>query len=488
MIIGKYTLTKELSKKVFEVVDDSGNVYVARLEDHSDKTTLFHCDFLPKITDSFFWEEQNQTVTVVNHIAGETLEQKVFSEPGLSRILGWLSQILMMLRQLHDQNWLLGDISPTNFVCDESGKVFFVDYEGLFYADLDYSEDLTFPQYTPGYAPPEMTGGKIIPASDVFAVGRLAVFFLTGRSPVHFYKETGFEWRQHVNISQQVVNFVELCMAPNPIDRPRVGDAIQYLHELPLNLRREDQWKRYKWPVTILLALIAINVFWPLQRQFRSWNLRIRGDQQQLLGEREYANELYRRSAKLNSENVYANVGLGQTCREERCGVEHLEAALRIDPGNDLVRYNLAVLFEDIDLQKAQDLYESIDQASPRYLLAQNNLARVRILQEDYEGALKILDSLINMGGDKINKKLLSKIFKNKGWIYLRQGDAIEAEKNLSQSVTLYPLLGDPYCLRAFIEPTDVDLLSCFELELISPEAKKIKTQLFYKTIFEENE
>ena len=486
------------SSPVLEVIDGDGLSQVIRLVRGSERIRLMedvvmglrlvaqqssYC-FCPTVIDTFFWsaDDSKESIycVVLETIKGPSLKEYV-EHHGASdaQIIVWMRQLFEMLDAFHGQNWLLRDIKPENLVVNSEGRLIFVDIASLLHGSWDADSPFLHLS-SPGYSAPEQNDNRSVSASDVFSIGRTAIFCLTGRSPIELYGEDGFTWRHILKrTSPLLLDFVERLVALSPIERPRVKESIDYLNRLPTKIRKEERWNRYKWPVTIVLSVITLGVSIPLERRMTSWSNRIRADQQQLAGDVEQATVLYERSLRANTSNASAYLGLGMTCFEDGCGIEHLEMALMLEPDNDLILYNLAVLYETVDTQRSLALYSAISLDSGRYVLAQNNIARLEILRDNPEQAIVILDRIKEDEFDgKISDDVLAKAYKNKGLAYVRLDDYPSAQASLKQSLVLNPLLGDSYCLLAFIDPQHSDLVSCFSLAADSPESREIKTQL----------
>ena len=439
----------------------------------------------PSVIDTFHWNFEDSDESIycmrLEKIEGPSLHDYV-EHHGASdeQVIGWMIQLLEMVDTFHTQHWLLRDIKPDNLVINPDGRLIFVDIDSLWYGSWDIHSPFSHLS-SMGYTAPEQNDRRLSSESDLFSIGRTAIFCLTGRSPIDFYDESGFSWRQSAKKSSPLLlEFVDRLVSLNPIERPKVKDSIHYLTRLPAKIRKQERWSRYKWPVTIVLSLIALGVAIPLERRWTSRSRRIRADQQQLVGNVEQANALYERSLLAHSNNASAYLGLGMTCSQEQCGIKYLEKAMALSPEDDSIKYNLAVLYESVDLQQAVALYERVSSEAERYEFAQNNLARVTIQQGDYDQALSILEPLIQPGNaDRIDDTLLAKVHKNTGWVYIQMNNYQKAQEHLYESVSLDPLLGDSYCLLASIAPTQTELLSCFHLNSQSPESKEIKTQLF---------
>jgi len=119
------------------------------------------------------------------------------------------------VQELHDHDIVHRDLKPENVLClRDRWKL----------GDFGISKNLsrmmtqkTFQQYgTLGYAAPEQFQGvQARPSADVYSVGKILVFLLTGQTDVD--KVPFSSWR----------NLISRCIAPNPTHRPEIGKVIE---------------------------------------------------------------------------------------------------------------------------------------------------------------------------------------------------------------------------------------------------------------------
>lgn len=108
-------------------------------------------------------------------------------------VVGLLAQVLEILVYLHGRTpaILHRDLKPENLLRDQEGLLYLVDFGSASDRRIDKQDvpldNLTTMQ-TLGYAAPEQVYGlEAYPASDLYAVGALAVHLLTGRHPIYLY-------------------------------------------------------------------------------------------------------------------------------------------------------------------------------------------------------------------------------------------------------------------------------------------------------------
>jgi len=125
------------------------------------------------------------------------------------------------LRELHDHDIVHRDLKPENVLCLGSRWKL---------ADFGISKNLsrlmterTFQQYgTLGYAAPEQFQGvEARPSADVYSLGKILVFLLTGQTDVDLV--TFSQW----------ANLARSCISTRPDDRPTVDAVLRGLEEMP---------------------------------------------------------------------------------------------------------------------------------------------------------------------------------------------------------------------------------------------------------------
>lgn len=126
------------------------------------------------------------------------------------------------LRELHDQEIVHRDLIPENVLClGTQWKL----------ADFGISKNLsrmmtqkTFQQYgTLGHAAPEQFQGvEARPSADVYSLGKILVFLLTGQTDVDLV--TFSQW----------ANLAKKCISTRPEDRPAIDEVIRALEGMPV--------------------------------------------------------------------------------------------------------------------------------------------------------------------------------------------------------------------------------------------------------------
>ena len=126
------------------------------------------------------------------------LEPNVFIEPSTlesdnaSTAVQWLSQVCQAIEAAHQAGVVHGDLTPNNVLVAKDGRIVITDFgfsTHLHPPTKDSDQQLSMAPLggTPGFAAPEQVSpafGHMSPATDIYAIGGLAYYLLTGRGPV----------------------------------------------------------------------------------------------------------------------------------------------------------------------------------------------------------------------------------------------------------------------------------------------------------------
>jgi serine/threonine protein kinase len=163
------------------------------------------------------------------------------------------------------------DIKPTNILIDETGRPVLIDF-GLAWlrkAEGRKREDETAPGGTLAYMAPEHARGeveKIGPASDVFALGGVLYFLLTGKPP--FTGPDGFTVQQkamrcdydaaalnRAGVPRALAVLCRQALSADPKDRPASAEV--FAGELEKSSVAAPNTKP-RWPILVGLAATGV--------------------------------------------------------------------------------------------------------------------------------------------------------------------------------------------------------------------------------------
>ena len=167
-----------------------GGAYETVFAAQRDGARLSH---LPRIVECH--RQGDQLVVVMEHVSGETLAGAVASSDDrldlVRRVFPDLCDAVSELHELLDPPVIHRDLKPGN-VMVSAGGVTLIDL-GIARSWREDAQQDTTHFGTRSYAPPEQFGfGQTDVTSDVYALGMLLFFCLTGRDPAPSDRERGF--------------------------------------------------------------------------------------------------------------------------------------------------------------------------------------------------------------------------------------------------------------------------------------------------------
>jgi serine/threonine-protein kinase len=187
---------------------------------------------------------------VMEFLPGVTLEQLVTEEGPLppARAVHVMRQIVSALAEAHGIGLTHRDIKPGNVMLCERGGVpdvaKLLDF-GLVVTSGSAIGDAKLTQAgmilgTPAYMSPEQCGGESQPgpASDIYSVGALAYFLLSGKSPfegrgpvqmlmAHLGEAPASLASLRTDLSPEIESIVMRCLAKHPADRFASASALE---------------------------------------------------------------------------------------------------------------------------------------------------------------------------------------------------------------------------------------------------------------------
>jgi serine/threonine protein kinase len=173
----------------------------------------------------------------------------------------WLTELALILQQVHARGILHRDIKPENIIVKPDGKLVLIDFgavrEGTgtevatqAVKGSTGTEVVTHMAgqgtsiFTAGYAAPEQIEGYALPQSDFYSLGCTFIFLLTAKEPndgamYDAYNQTR-RWQEYsTGVSPQLGDLINRMILSSPRERPADVEAI--LQQLPkTNLQPES--------------------------------------------------------------------------------------------------------------------------------------------------------------------------------------------------------------------------------------------------------
>ncbi|MCE1246338.1 MAG: protein kinase [Firmicutes bacterium] len=229
-LIGKNVAIKKLNPHQSDMEFDE-TVEAFRREAHI-LSELKHRG-IPRVFDFFTDKDPDTDIPacwmVMTYVSGEDLESYLQKqELPLSDI--WVKNLLLrlldILKYLHSRTppIIYRDIKPSNIMLAEKG-VFLVDF-GI--ARVMNRNRKGTQIGTPGYAPPEQYKGYADEKSDIYALGVLAHYLLTGKNPENSQNPFTFKSIYNVNpaVDMELSKLIDSMLEVLPDKRPENVDEI----------------------------------------------------------------------------------------------------------------------------------------------------------------------------------------------------------------------------------------------------------------------
>ncbi|MEA5597115.1 protein kinase domain-containing protein [Rivularia sp. UHCC 0363] len=198
------------------------------------------CSQIPRLFAHF--QEGGEFYLVQEYVDGHDLSQEIFPDNKLSeaQVTQLLIEILEVLAFVHSNNIIHRDIKAQNLMRRHSdGKIVLIDFGAVkeinqLRTNFQELTNATARIGTEGYMPYEQFCGYPKLSSDVYAVGMLGIYALTGIKPKHLPTDADkfheVIWQDKVSVSSQLVNVLDKMVRSNFKERyQNAGEALQAL-------------------------------------------------------------------------------------------------------------------------------------------------------------------------------------------------------------------------------------------------------------------
>jgi serine/threonine protein kinase len=176
----------------------------------------------------------------------EYIEKRDFSPIDQALAIKWLTELVVIIKEVHKKNMFHRDIKPSNIMLRLTGELVLIDF-----GTVRFISQTVIKQYgrvtgvvSAGYTPLEQINNNAIPQSDFYALGRTFVFLLTGKEPidpeVYDHNQDESRWRRlRPDILAELANLIDEMMAEKPKDRPaNAGIILQRLAKIDKEFQR----------------------------------------------------------------------------------------------------------------------------------------------------------------------------------------------------------------------------------------------------------
>jgi len=199
------------------------------------------------VTPAFYsyFEEHEHSYLVTQFIEGVTLFETVraiyqgkswswINKTQKTSLLNLFLQALEIVKSIHQKGYVQRDISDSNFLVMSNGNLCIIDFE-LSYHMISHKPAPPFPLGTVGYAAPEQLElADPDYKEDIYALGALLCFMLTGIPPVHFISKNRAKLFKDLNGITKNSAFNKLtirCLSLSRSERPDINTIQQGIND-----------------------------------------------------------------------------------------------------------------------------------------------------------------------------------------------------------------------------------------------------------------
>ncbi len=174
-------------KEMVPAAPEMRDKFPSLLEEAKLLITLDHTG-IPTMYDLF--TEQGRLYIVLKYIEGDNLEEVLAKRSGklTEDVVGeWMMQLCDIVHFLHSRkpSVIFRDLKPSNVMLTPGGNIVLVDF-GIARVLEEGLPSTGVGMGTRGFAPPEQYRGKAEPRSDIYAMGAMMHYLLTGSDPRRF--------------------------------------------------------------------------------------------------------------------------------------------------------------------------------------------------------------------------------------------------------------------------------------------------------------
>lgn len=178
-----YKLDKEIAVKKLPLQNQNDSNVVNRFFREAQITSSLSHDNIISVYD--YYEKSGEYYIVMEMVEGPTLEQYIReNQISVSEALGIFKDIASALAYAHEKQVIHRDLKPSNILIDSNGMIKVTDF-GI--AKLVNASNLTMDNTSAGtpiiMSPEQIKGKGVTYKSDIFALGVVLYFLLTGKMP-----------------------------------------------------------------------------------------------------------------------------------------------------------------------------------------------------------------------------------------------------------------------------------------------------------------
>jgi len=232
---GRYRLIEELHKSEMSVIyrgerlGDGLKVVVKFPRFKSDLYDEVRVDRLRREIDvlknldhknivKYIDEGMKSVFLVMKYVEGTSLTKVGRMEP--KKALRVFKQVMNAVAYLHERGYVHGDIKPGNILLEREDRPVIIDFGTAEPINYERPTMRDVRPRTPDWVAPEENEGILTPETDIYHLGELLFYMLTGENPKKHMREWDpFDLIRVADLKGREANFIIRAMAPTPAER-----------------------------------------------------------------------------------------------------------------------------------------------------------------------------------------------------------------------------------------------------------------------------
>jgi eukaryotic-like serine/threonine-protein kinase len=270
------SLDREVALKVVSMLDESGDVARRMLAEARVLATLEHPGVVP--VHDVGTLPDGRTFYTMKLVRGARLDEHLRGLNSVAERLRVFERVCEAVAFAHARGIVHRDIKPANVMVGPFGEVLVLDWGVATVLAEVAPDEVGVAVGTPGFMAPEQArGGAADARADVYALGGILLYLLTGEAP-----PTGFERDRALEIESRLRETSDVpralravclkALAIDPAERYQsvtllASDVARFLVGLPVRAHRETLFERaarvavkYRTPILLVLAYLLMRV------------------------------------------------------------------------------------------------------------------------------------------------------------------------------------------------------------------------------------
>lgn len=397
-----------------------------------------------------FFEDNNEFYLVEEYISGQSLASEMM--PGVcmseEQVIRLLQEVLEILEFVHQQGAIHGHVKPTNIIRRQSdGKLVLIDFgriKEIGYQAINAQAPVSqegAPITSSAYRAPEQIRGNLLPSSDLYGLGAIAIQALTGLTaeelPTLNDGDKQINWRDKAKVSAELADLIDKMVSTDLSNRYQ--SATEVLADLKKiqESRIESSASKVNWQNSIT----ETKTFWrerlsQLRLNWLVWagvvaTLAVAGLTFSLHEQIQYRVG----NLKSNGAEVIGNNNEEQEESETRRGAaQDLKIALQLKPNNAEMYYQRGNAKYDMgDYRGALEDYTEAIRLSPDYINAYYNRGLAFYALKEYREAIKDFGQVIRLNPED------GEAYRKRARAFVELGDYQGALADLTRVIQLNP-------------------------------------------------